>query len=104
MMLALCGIPALLFAATASPAQAWTWNQSVYKWTGSTWVICRSTDWTYGTTGTSQWGPTGPGQVFDYGGASSCGPGFYGTMGYPYVSDGSTWRGGGIWSGAESVS
>ena len=153
------GILVPLFAmATAAPAHAWTWNQSVtvyngaefcvqgdagidhfrpnafsgnlayantfartagcgpglsnqtarvrldvYKWTGSTWVICRSTDWTYGTTGVNQWGPTGPEQVFDYGGSSSCGPGYYGTMGHSDISDGFTWRGGSIWSGAELV-
>jgi hypothetical protein len=76
----------------------------VYKLTGSTWSICRSTDWTYGTTGMDQWGATGPEQVFDYGGVSSCGPGQYGTMAWSYVSDGATWRGGSVWSGAESVS
>jgi hypothetical protein len=75
----------------------------VHKWTGTTWVICRSTDWTSGTTGVDQFGPTGPEQVFDYGGPSSCGPGWYGTMGYSIVWDGSTWRGGSVWSGAELV-
>jgi hypothetical protein len=75
----------------------------VHKWTGLTWVLCRSTDWTFGTTGVNQWGPTGPGQVYDYGGSASCGPGYYGTMAYSEISDGSTWRGGHIWSGAEMV-
>jgi len=76
----------------------------VYKWTGSSWVVCRSTNWKYGATGTNQWGPWGPGEVFDYGGSSSCGPGYYGTLAYSYVLDGTaTWRGGSSWSGYEYV-
>jgi hypothetical protein len=75
----------------------------VYKWTGWSWYVCRNTDWSYGTTGVNQFGPTGPTQTFNYGGASACGSGYYGTMGYSYVWDGSTWRGGHVWSGAELV-
>jgi hypothetical protein len=75
----------------------------VYKWTGSTWVVCRGTNWKYGATGTNQWGPWGPSEVFDYGGSSACGAGYYGTMAYSYVWDGSAWRGGSVWSGYEYV-
>jgi hypothetical protein len=75
----------------------------VYKWTGSSWTICRGTDWRYSATGTGSFGPWGPGEVFDYGGASSCGPGYYGTLAYSYVWDGSGWRGGSAWSGYEFV-
>ncbi|SDH57612.1 hypothetical protein SAMN05421505_11869 [Sinosporangium album] len=74
----------------------------VYRWNGSAWAVCRSTGWTYGPTGVSGGEPYGPSQVFDYGGAA-CGAGFYGTMAYPYVWDGSAWRGGGVWSGYEYV-
>ena len=75
----------------------------VYKWTGSTWAVCRGSNWQFGPTGNDQFGPTGPGQVFDYGGPASCGPGFYGTLAFAYVWDGSAWRGGGVWSGFELV-
>lgn len=75
----------------------------VYKWTGSSWAICLGTDWKYGATGTDQFGPWGPQEGFSYGGASSCGPGYYGTLAYSYIWDGSAWRGGSIWSGYEFV-
>jgi hypothetical protein len=75
----------------------------VYKWTGSDWALCRGTNWKCGATGTDQWGPWGPSEVIDYGGSSSCGPGWYGTLAYAYVWDGSAWRGGGLWSGHEFV-
>ena len=75
----------------------------VYKWNGSSWALCRGTNWTFGATGTNQWGPWGPEQVFDYGGSSSCGPGWYGTQAAAFVWDGSAWRGGGLWSGHEFV-
>jgi hypothetical protein len=74
----------------------------VFRWNGATWQVCRSTDWTYGTTSVDQWGPTGPSQAFDYGGAV-CGSGFYGTMAYPFVWDGTQWRGGAVWSGTEQL-
>lgn len=71
---------------------------------GSTWSVCRSTDWQFGTTGTSQWGPTGPEQILDYGGSAACGPGHYGTWAIAYVRDsGGEWRGGSVWSGSELV-
>jgi hypothetical protein len=75
----------------------------VYKWTGSAWALCRGTNWKYGATGTNEFGPWGPGDVFVYGGSSSCGPGYYGTLAFAYVWDGSAWRGGGLWSGFEFV-
>ncbi|MDP9848679.1 hypothetical protein [Streptosporangium lutulentum] len=78
----------------------------VLKWNGSTWNVCRSTAWKYGPTGISGGdvgGPYGPSQVFDYGGSSSCGPGFYGTRAYAQVHDGSAWRGGSVWSGHERL-
>lgn len=75
----------------------------VFKWTGSSWAFCRGTNWKHGATGTNQWGLLGPSQLLDYGGSSSCGPGFYGTMGHSYVWDGSAWRGGKLWSGHEFV-
>lgn len=81
----------------------------VYKWTGSVWAICRGTNWQYGATvanlitGDLDLGPQGPRQIFDYGGSSSCGPGYYGTLAFAYAWDGSAWRGGGVWSGFELV-
>jgi hypothetical protein len=75
----------------------------VYKWTGSSWAICQGTDWKYGATGTTQFGPWGPEEGFDYGGVASCGPGYYGTLAYSYIWDGSGWRGGSAWSGYEFV-
>ena len=75
----------------------------VYKWNGTDWAVCRGTNWKLGATGTNQWGPWGPGDLLTYGGSSSCGPGWYGTMAIAYVWDGSAWRGGGLWSGAEFV-
>jgi hypothetical protein len=76
----------------------------VHRWNGSAWVLCRSTAWSYGYTGVNQWGPTGPEQVFNYGGAASCGAGWYGTLATSYVLDSAgTWRGGTVWSGPEHV-
>ncbi|MBS0298345.1 MAG: hypothetical protein JSR32_00185 [Proteobacteria bacterium] len=78
----------------------------VYKYAGNTWVVCRRTDWQYGGTGRTGGelgGPTGPSSLLNYGGSYSCGTGWYGTMGYAYVWDGSQWRGGGVWSGYEWV-
>lgn len=78
----------------------------VHKWNGSAWTVCRRTEWKYGATGQRGGefpGPFGPSQVFDYGGSASCGAGYYGTMAYPYIWDGSAWRGRGVWSGHEHV-
>ena len=78
----------------------------VYKWTGTQWAVCSGTNWQFGPTGISGGdvgGPFGPAQVFNYGGSSSCGSGWYGTLASAYVWDGSAWRGSGIWSGAEFV-
>lgn len=76
----------------------------VHKWTGSEWVVCRSTDWIYGRTFRDEFGnPMGPGWVYNYGGASSCGAGYYSTTAYAYVWDGAAWRGGSVWSGYEYV-
>ncbi|MEU9448012.1 hypothetical protein [Streptomyces sp. NPDC048277] len=79
----------------------------VYKWNGSAWAVCRSSDWKYGPTGRTGGqfpGPYGPEQVFNWGGAAACGPGYYGTRASAWVWDGSRWRGGGVWSGYEYVS
>jgi hypothetical protein len=70
----------------------------VLKWNGSAWFVCRATNWEYGYTGVNQWGPYGPSQVFNYGGAASCGAGWYATRAYAYVSDGTAWRGGTVWA------
>jgi hypothetical protein len=70
----------------------------VLRWNGSSWYVCRSTDWTYGYTSVNQWGPVGPSQVYNYGGAASCGVGWYATRAYAYVSDGAAWRGGTVWA------
>jgi hypothetical protein len=78
----------------------------VYKWTGSQWAVCTGTNWLFGPTGISggdTGGPFGPSQVFNYGGPSSCGSGWYGTLASAYVWDGSSWRGGSVWSGYELV-
>jgi hypothetical protein len=75
----------------------------VYKWNGTSWGLCRSSDWKYGYTGTNQWGSFGPGQILDYGGTASCGVGYYGTFAYSYVWSGSSWLGGRLWSGYEYV-
>jgi hypothetical protein len=75
----------------------------VEVWTGTAWAICRSTDWTYGATGVNQWGPWGPSISLDYGGASSCGPGYYRTRAYSYIWHISIWRGGSVVSGYEYV-
>jgi hypothetical protein len=79
----------------------------VYKWNGSSWFVCRSTDWEFGATGILRSGDIvtdfGPSVVFDYGGASACGPGYYGTLAHAYVWDGAAWRGGSVWSGYEYV-
>jgi hypothetical protein len=34
----------------------------VLKWNGSSWFVCRATNWEYGYTGVNQWGPYGPSQ------------------------------------------
>jgi hypothetical protein len=79
----------------------------LFKKDGSTWYVCRSTTWKYGRTGLGGHGdirfPIGPLVRIDHGGASRCGPGIYGTMAYAYVRDGSTWRGGSVWSGSERM-
>jgi|SRR5271165_1307822 len=78
----------------------------VYKWTGTQWAVCSGTNWQFGPTGISGGdvgGPFGPSQIFNYGGSSSCGSGWYGTLASAYVWDGSAWRGNGVWSGAEFV-
>lgn len=78
----------------------------VYKWTGSNWAFCRGTNWQYGPTGISGGdvgGPFGPSQILDYGGSSSCGSGYYGTLAFAFAWDGSAWRGGSVWSGNEFV-
>jgi hypothetical protein len=79
----------------------------VYRWTGSEWAICRSTDWTLGASGIIFQGDItiriGAEQIFDYGGSAACGPGWYGTLGHSVVWDGSAWRGGNVWSGYEFV-
>jgi len=49
-----------------------------------TWITCLSTDWAYGTTGNSQWGPTGPAAYLDYSGPA-CGPGWYATRTYAEI-------------------
>lgn len=78
----------------------------LFKWTGSEWLLCRGTNFTFGATGVNQWGPWGPSQVFSYGSGGSgpppvCGTGWYGTVAYAFVWDGSAWRGGGVYSGPE---
>jgi hypothetical protein len=78
----------------------------VLKWTGSDWAFCRGTNWVYRNTGVSGGdvgGPYGPEGLLNYGGSSSCGAGWYGTLAHAYVWDGSAWRGGAIWSGHEFV-
>ncbi len=89
----------------------------VLKWNGSSWTRCRQTDWKYGPTGVSGGdlgGPYGPALVFDYGGASSCGAGVYGTRAYVRVKERvhypghwnrprTVWREGQVWSGSEYV-
>ena len=79
----------------------------VYKWNGSAWALCKETDWKFGATGIGGSGdiryPSGPSLIFDYGGASSCGQGYYGTQVSSYVWDGLVWRGGSVWSGYEFV-
>lgn len=74
----------------------------VYRWDGAAWTVCRSTNWTYATTTAELGVPVGPTQTFDYGGAV-CGSGYYGTMAYSFVLDGTVWRGGTVWSGYEFV-
>jgi hypothetical protein len=78
----------------------------VYKWTGTEWAICRGTNWQFGPTGISNgdiFFLTGPSQILNYGGSAACGSGSYGTQAFSYAWDGSAWRGGGVWSGFESV-
>jgi len=67
-------------------------------------AICRGTDWKSDYTGIDSFGnPIGPSWVFNYGGPASCGSGWYGVFGGAFVWDGSTWRGGWVWSGWEWV-
>lgn len=78
----------------------------VWKWNGSEWAVCNGTNWQFGPTGISggdTGGPFGPSQIFPYGGSSSCGSGWYGTLASAFVWDGSAWRGNSVWSGAEFV-
>lgn len=75
----------------------------VFRWNGSAWAVCRSTGWKYGATGSSQWGPWGPGEAYNYGGSAACGAGYYGTQSTALIWDGSAWRGGSLWSGYEYV-
>ncbi|MEU2423089.1 hypothetical protein ABZ619_19050 [Streptomyces sp. NPDC007851] len=77
---------------------------TVFRWNGSAWVTCRTSDWKLGATGVNQWGAWGPEQVFDWGGWASCGAGFYGAQARALVWDGSQWRGGDVWSGFEQAS
>ncbi|MCQ8774398.1 hypothetical protein [Streptomyces telluris] len=78
----------------------------VFRWNGSEWQLCRSSDWKFGPTGQTGGdlgSPYGPSIVFDYGGSASCGPGSYGAQAHVMVWDGSQWREGHVWSGAETV-
>jgi hypothetical protein len=75
----------------------------LWKWNGSAWGICNRSNWTYGATGSDQWGLTGPSVIFPYSGSQGCGQGWYGTMARACVWDGSKWHCGSAWSGYEFV-
>lgn len=63
------------------------------KHTRNGWRVCTYTGWRKNNYKTHYWSTTG-----DSGGSRpSCGNGFYGTMGYSYVLNGS-WYGGSVWS------
>lgn len=84
----------------------WTTTRlDVYKAPpGGSGALCRGTDWKSDYTSVDAFGnPIGPQWVFDYSGAASCGPGWYGTFGGAFAWDGSAWRGGWVWSGWEWV-
>jgi hypothetical protein len=72
----------------------------LWRWTGSSWAVCTAggTGWTYN----SNWGYT-VSVSRSYGTAYPCGSGYYGTMAYTYVWNGSSWNGGSIWSGYHQI-
>jgi hypothetical protein len=65
-----------------------------YKWTGSEWVVCEDSDWSYNPTTSDHWGI-----AKDYGSSPPCGNGYYGTSGAAYIYWNDAWHGGWIWSG-----
>lgn len=65
----------------------------LYKWTGSSWALCRYTNWYYNSTDTSQF------ILYAYYGSSPpCGNGYYATYGGNFEYNGG-WHGGWLWSG-----
>lgn len=74
----------------------------VFKWTGSQWALCRSTDWQFGGGGDTRGGDivyeqsAGASQFFS---SPPCGSGYYGTSARHLVWDGAAWQGGNTWSG-----
>lgn len=80
----------------------------VQVWNGAVWVFCRSSAWSYGAVGWAGGefpGPYGPQALLDYGGASSCGEGYYRTIAYAEYggSSGTGWVGGSVASPYEYV-
>ncbi|MFE2601492.1 hypothetical protein ACFXCZ_34295 [Streptomyces sp. NPDC059396] len=95
-----CVTPAVMEARSRLELRFWNEAQGA-------WITCRSTDWTYGTTGSNMWGPTGPSTLLAYGGPV-CGVGWYATRAYaevwnPYVIGGGFWTGGSTTSPYEWV-
>jgi hypothetical protein len=76
----------------------------VYYWTGTKWAICVGAPWKYDYTSFVSGSPSGPAWAFSYDGFNPrCGAGYYGTLGFAAVADGSAWQGGPVWSGYEYV-
>ncbi|RMB81383.1 hypothetical protein CTZ28_34710 [Streptomyces shenzhenensis] len=92
-----CVTPKVMQARSRLDVRFWSEAQNA-------WITCRSTGWTYGTTGHDMWGPTGPASLLSYGGPV-CGVGWYATRAYAEV-----WVpnilivGGGFWSGGSTTS
>lgn len=70
-----------------------------YYWRGGEWVICRLVgDYYYNSSNAAKFVMS-----YNFGVRPPCGDGYYGTMSYTYVNDGTTWRGGAIWSGYQYI-
>ena len=71
-----------------------------YKWSGSSWYICYSSEYAFSTSQSSKLV-----KATNFTGSTPyCGDGFYGNTGHAFVLDGGgTWQGDGIWSGYHTL-
>lgn len=68
-------------------------RRQLYRWEGSSWVVCNDSGWVYNTTRTAQ---VYHQRTFQ---SAICGARYYGTLGSGYVYQNiGGWSGGGAWS------